>query len=530
MIKFLSILCIGVFQPLIGLSQDSLQLDLVRHFTTQQGHTMDVPTVQIFHFPYLYAFERPDDFDGTVQAYGVYNYEDIPIEGVPEWEGIQDWKLEDNPSSINHEYISFRSFAIGTDLWFAYYIAEDPESGSAKFFGRLYKLEEPGDGPNDKVYPSYSLLNDVEYEDYQTSEGISPPGILNNNGLKWISRDLNIIPFSSARDANPEEWVNLVGYNIETGNIEDGDPATFLNSIKPNQLTFVNGDTVIVTKDGKAASFSVANPAKPELVTQIEYPQYKNTTIIGKGDNYIYFRASRSNNEGEMEAKVLMIHKTTLALVNESDLNFSYQAVKITNTGTTSNEGVIEKNRDVLTFYNANYSSFNAYRMKERSSFTNSGIDSLVLVAKGSDLIPFTLGFAEKIVFNHGQIILSMSFNRGDEYPVGYGIFTISQSDRTSVSNEQDHLDLPASIQLSQNYPNPFNPTTQISYTLPKAANVQLTITNTLGQRVATLVNQPKSAGKYTVNFDASALSSGVYFYTVKADNFIETKKMLLIK
>lgn len=119
---------------------------------------------------------------------------------------------------------------------------------------------------------------------------------------------------------------------------------------------------------------------------------------------------------------------------------------------------------------------------------------------------------------------------RGDEYPVGYGIYTISQSERTPVSNEQDHLDLPASIQLSQNYPNPFNPTTQISYILPKAANVQLTITNTLGQRVATLVNQRKSAGKYTVNFDASALSSGVYFYTVKADNFIKTKKMLLIK
>lgn len=460
MIKFLSILCVLVLKPLIGLSQDSLQLDLIRHFTTQKGHTIDVPTVQIFHYPYLYAFERPDESDGTVQAYDVYNYEDIPIEGVPEWEGIQDWKLEDNPSSINHEYISFRSFAIGTDLWFAYYIAEDRESGSAKFFGRIYKLDEPGTGPNDKIYPSYSLLNDVEYEDYQTSEGVSPPGVFNSNGLKWISRNLNIIPFSSARDASPEEWVNLIRYNIETGDIEDGDPATFLNSIEPNQLSFVNGDTVIVTKDGKAASFSLANPVKPELVAQIEYPQYKNSTIIGQGDNYIYFRATKSNEEGEMEAKVLMIQKTSLALVNESDLNFSYQAVKVTNTGTTFDEGVIKKNRDVLTFYDANYSSFNAYRMKERPSFTNSSKDSLVLVAKGSDLIPFTFGFAEKVAFNNGQIILSMSFNRGDEYPVGYGVYTISQSERTSVSNEQDRFEFPESIHLAQNYPNPFNPTT----------------------------------------------------------------------
>ncbi len=85
-------------------------------------------------------------------------------------------------------------------------------------------------------------------------------------------------------------------------------------------------------------------------------------------------------------------------------------------------------------------------------------------------------------------------------------------------------------FELAQNYPNPFNPTTKINYQLAKDENVSLKVYDVLGNEVATLVNSRQSAGKHSVNFNASALSSGVYFYKIVAGNFVDVKKMMLLK
>lgn len=89
---------------------------------------------------------------------------------------------------------------------------------------------------------------------------------------------------------------------------------------------------------------------------------------------------------------------------------------------------------------------------------------------------------------------------------------------------------VPAQFTLSQNYPNPFNPVTRIRYDLPKSAQVQLSVFNILGERVAVLVNQKQLSGRYEVAFDGSQLSSGLYFYRIVAGNFREVRKMLLIR
>jgi len=86
------------------------------------------------------------------------------------------------------------------------------------------------------------------------------------------------------------------------------------------------------------------------------------------------------------------------------------------------------------------------------------------------------------------------------------------------------------SYSLSQNYPNPFNPSTQINYKVGEPGLVQLKVYNVLGVEVATLINEQKIAGNYTIEFDASRFSSGVYFYSISVNNFSQTRKMILEK
>ncbi len=89
---------------------------------------------------------------------------------------------------------------------------------------------------------------------------------------------------------------------------------------------------------------------------------------------------------------------------------------------------------------------------------------------------------------------------------------------------------IPRDYSLLQNYPNPFNPVTQIKYALPKDCNVKLTIYNILGQKVATLVDGKQKAGYKIAKWDAGSLSSGIYLYRLKAGDFMQTRKMVVLK
>jgi hypothetical protein len=98
----------------------------------------------------------------------------------------------------------------------------------------------------------------------------------------------------------------------------------------------------------------------------------------------------------------------------------------------------------------------------------------------------------------------------------------------TSVGNNKGNI--PNEYALAQNYPNPFNPSTRIDYQLPSNGTVTLKIYNALGQEVRNLVNRNQDAGYYTINFNASQLSSGIYFYKLQSGSFVRTKKMILTK
>ena len=95
---------------------------------------------------------------------------------------------------------------------------------------------------------------------------------------------------------------------------------------------------------------------------------------------------------------------------------------------------------------------------------------------------------------------------------------------------ESNQGEVAKSYSLSQNYPNPFNPTTTIKYSIPKLSFVTIKIYDVLGSEVATLVNEEKPVGNYELTWNAAKLSSGVYFYQLKAGNYVETKKMILMR
>ena len=123
--------------------------------------------------------------------------------------------------------------------------------------------------------------------------------------------------------------------------------------------------------------------------------------------------------------------------------------------------------------------------------------------------------------------------------PTGVGVITVGnglasgvdfQFNITASAHGFFASKLPSSFRLEQNYPNPFNPTTTIRYALPKRSHVQLIVYNTLGQKIAALVNGGIDAGYHSIQFDASNLASGVYFYRLVAGSYVNTKKLLLIR
>jgi hypothetical protein len=151
--------------------------------------------------------------------------------------------------------------------------------------------------------------------------------------------------------------------------------------------------------------------------------------------------------------------------------------------------------------------------------------DSLVQIAYDADGI----GGVKFIYFGDTSLLTSYSITGSSGYyPLAVGNWRRFESP-SSVKEQIEQLK-PSDFNLYQNYPNPFNPTTNIEYDLPTSAHVYLTIYDILGRRVAILVDELQPKGKKWVEFDASRLSSGVYFYRLQAGLFTETKKLVLLR
>jgi len=112
----------------------------------------------------------------------------------------------------------------------------------------------------------------------------------------------------------------------------------------------------------------------------------------------------------------------------------------------------------------------------------------------------------------------------------------LSESEVNDIYNqvtaveENEIGELPTNYYLAQNYPNPFNPSTKITYSIPQSSKVVIKVFDLLGNEIETLVNEEKTTGTYEITWYATGLPSGVYFYRIQAGDFIQTKKMVLMK
>jgi PKD repeat protein len=184
--------------------------------------------------------------------------------------------------------------------------------------------------------------------------------------------------------------------------------------------------------------------------------------------------------------------------------------------------------------YTINVPSDGMYSVIPRIASVPGG-GSLHIEFNGIDLtgninVPITGGwqfwqslFIPDIYLNAGEQVMHVGFHNGQ-----FNLNWIEILASTTDINESQES--PSSFQLSQNYPNPFNPTTNISFTLPRAEHVSLKVYNLLGQEVALLVNEIMSAGNFDISFDAAELPTGIYVYSITAGNFKSVKKMMILK
>jgi len=212
---------------------------------------------------------------------------------------------------------------------------------------------------------------------------------------------------------------------------------------------------------------------------------------------------------------------TVQSFENMVSLNFSDESGKSIQLYMTNKSGIVELAQlppvPPTGVFDVRYSTGNFVESSDKNQIIQiSSIDRPVKF-KISNLE----GNKFRIKDNIDGSILNMELTENEEITINPAL------DNFTIINESQ---IPQNYELSQNYPNPFNPSTKIMYQLPEEGKVKIIIYNVLGKEVYTLVNSVQQAGRYEVNFNASDLSSGVYFYRLESGNFTDLKRMILLK
>jgi len=320
--------------------------------------------------------------------------------------------------------------------------------------------------------------------------------IPNNNGISITNGVTNAKIYDNVISGNTATGIGIFGY--------DNDSYTFGHLIYRNKIG-VNKNGV---QFGNGIGINIYGNVEDVTIGVDEINNYVANTIIGNIDGGIDITSFQGYSPNEIVFRKNIVHSNTinnLFMDSLSNLAFSKPLGLSLNGSTLSGSHPLPG--IIIDIYKANRFELSASAYEWLGSTTTN--------ANGT----FSFLISDPSV----QAVSVTATNPLSGSTSGFARYSLV----TSVEN--DEL-VPAEFSLEQNYPNPFNPSTSIKYQVSSISQVTLKVYDVLGNEFATLVNEEKPAGVYEVEFDASKLSSGVYFYKLNVGSFNEIKKMVLTK
>jgi photosystem II stability/assembly factor-like uncharacterized protein len=401
--------------------------------------------------------------------------------------------------------------------------------------GKIFKTTNSGMNWIMKSYGYYGFLDGVSFININTGLVVSDGGSLlrtSNGGLNWNTINLgqNLWGLSSVSKVGTnifyvsEYWDGKLYKSTDTGITWD---TLYTNGSSFIDLDFVNENTGFgICKYGEFLKTTNAGlnwhetlPFIPQdIFYKIDFVN-ENTGYVG-GDNF--YRTTNGGNSWDTITKPYGAYTTSIQFVNQNfGFAVCYRNQNLSYILKTSNAGL-----NWFAYSIANYRMWDIFMINENYGYSV-GYDGKIIKTNDG--------------WNHWYELKSCSYNSN------YAVFFIDSLTGYVVGSDGAIIKttnggggpigiqpvsgiVPEKIFLHHNYPNPFNPITKIKFDIPKQSEVKIIVYDLLGREVSTLVNEQLKAGTYEVEWDGSFYSSGVYFYTIEADNFAETKKMVFIK
>ncbi|HBQ61225.1 MAG TPA: hypothetical protein DD671_16810, partial [Balneolaceae bacterium] len=398
-------------------AQDSLSLKLNTFY--QKYIEEDGGSELLFQeYPYLYV--RNYENSGL----RIYRYNETPDDYVPNWVGDINLNIDDQEASVEG------LFRIGSDRLLVYYFRETDGSQS-EFFGRIFARRNAADDDNPDNADDEAYFDPVGLQDIQVAPfdvlGTFTRGTAPNERGYMIRKNFDDI---SIQEVGPEgnEGFNIVSNLFEDlekrEEIEPEDPIyeLFPNRLESSNITFMDENRLVIADDDIMVVLDISTPSFPQLISQKKFEGYDFNRVIA--GNYAYGFTREFFGPETMH----MIRAATLEEVSSAELPY-YNNISI---------GTYE-GRDRITMVNFDSFTSDVYRYRQAPSILDSGVDTLMLAARGTNLVSEDFGYPDgDVLIYNNSVTIDISFDRGDDYPVGYAHYSIIETDGDGGGNGGD--------------------------------------------------------------------------------------------